>query len=118
MLVPFHLDDLTKIQGILEQLSEPAFVDVVECHLEVTPRAAVAVFKCEHYGECIVSKFLDDEVHSLSEEELRQIAHMANDELDRIVMSSGWALMTDHDVDLGHAHIPDGYKLEFRPILN
>lgn len=114
----FTLNDLTKIQGVLKTLSEPSLVDAVDCLLSQEPKAAVAVFKCEHFGECIVYRFLDDITETLTEDDLHTMADIANDELDRIVMTNGWGSMTDHEVDLGHADVPIGFAMEFRTALN
>jgi hypothetical protein len=116
--VQFALNEIIKIQGILETMSEPAFVDAVEYLISNEPRAATAVFKCEHFGECVVSMLLTDDIEVLSEDELRIMAGIANDELDRIIMANGWGSMTDHEVDLGHAEVPEGFLMEFRPVLN
>jgi len=99
-------------------MSEPAFVDAVECLMSREPKAAIAVFKCEHFGECVVSKLLDEDIDALSEADLRIMAGIANDELDRIIMANGWGSMTDHEIDLGHANVPEGFMMEFRPVLN
>ncbi len=99
-------------------MSEPAFVDAVEYLTSSEPKAAVAVFKCEFFGECVVSRLLEDGIDTLSEDDLRTMATIANDELDRIISANGWASMTDHAVDLGHADVPEGFSMEFRPVLN
>jgi hypothetical protein len=99
-------------------MSEPAFVDAVECLMSQEPKAAIAVFKCEFFGECVVSRLLNDDIVELSEDDLRTMAGIANDELDRIIMANGWGSMTDHEVDLGHADVPEGFAMEFRPVLN
>jgi hypothetical protein len=116
--VQFAFNELVKIQGILAMMSEPAFVDTVEYLISSTPKAAVAVFKCEFFGECVVSRLLEDGTDVLSEDDLRTMAAIANDELDRIISANGWGSMTDHPVDLGHADVPAGFAMEFRPVLN
>jgi hypothetical protein len=116
--VQFALNELIKIQGILEMMSEPAFVDAVQYRMSHEPKAVVAEFKCEHFGECVVYKLLEDNMEVVSEDDLRIMAGIANGELERIVMTNGWGSMTDHEIDLGHAHVPVGFVMEFKGVLN
>lgn len=109
----FEISELIKIQGMLENLLEPAIVDGVVCRFSPNPRAAIAIFRCEHFGECEVLKHLDTETNSISVEDLKTMSAIAHEELERAVNLSGWAAATDHPVDLGRTNVPEGFSLRF-----
>lgn len=118
MDVQFGIEDFSGIQTTLQTYSEPAHVDSVEYRLDRDNRSAVAVFQCEHYGDCIVTRQLTDSQVEISVSDLALMASLANSELERIITDSSWGAVFNVEQTSAAIEVPAGFTLEFRSVIN
>lgn len=108
----FEIRDCTNIETVLVSYSDGAHVDEVEYSFSINTLEAIAVFRCQHFGECVVSMKVDGKTE-ISEADLAKMADIANAELERIVCDSGCGAVfnivtLDRLID-----VPDGFKVKY-----
>lgn len=119
----YAVTESEKIGNILFAYTEPALIDNVVYAFDGETKLAVASFKCEHYGVCIVRRRLPTRSKSISENDLKTMVSLANAKLDSIMTNSSWAAVFNVDdvrsTEFSNSTqaLPDGFSIEFIPEL-
>lgn len=99
----------------LLSLADAAHVDRVEYRVSADPREAVATFRCDDFGDCVVSLVLNDN-RSPTPQDLAIMARLANEELERVVCDSGYGAVFDIVRHSTGRIPPQGFKIEYRAL--
>ncbi len=97
----------------LLSLADAAHVDRVEYRLSADCREAVATFRCDDFGDCVVSLVLNDR-KSPTPRDLAIMARLANAELERVVCDSGYGAVFDIVRRSIGETPPQGFKIEYK----
>ncbi|MBO9097624.1 MULTISPECIES: hypothetical protein [Rhizobium] len=93
--------------------ADAAHVDRVDYQLSEDSREAVATFRCESFGDCVVFLELSDEA-LVTESDLATMAMLANAELERIVCDSGYGAVFDIIRQSSPVTVPDRFRIEYK----
>ncbi len=118
MNAQLEIADFSQIASTLQSFSEPMHVDNVDFRFDAETRSAVATFACEHYGEVVVTRVMEEGDSEISVNDLRVMANIANDELERIISDSGFGAVFNVERDTPTAEVPEGFTMKFVPTLN
>lgn len=100
------------INEMLQTFSDDFFVD--RCESSFDPKASTfqAVFVSEDFAKCLVTKTLSRGCDVISEDDLRLIAGLANQELERQMGEIGMKATFNESTRIAAALLPEGYDLE------
>jgi hypothetical protein len=121
MNAQFGIADFSQIADTLQSFSEPMHVDAVEFRFDAETKAAVATFACEHYGNVVVSRTLDDGETEISVNHLKVMAELANEYLLRFDADMAWGAVFGRDnvtAQMPPMEVPEGFTFRFDPSLN
>lgn len=118
MNAQYGIEDLNQIANTLQSFSEPEHVDNVDYRFCRETFTAIATFQCEHFGECVVSRGLNEGETEISVDDLKLMASIANAELERIVSDCAWGAVFNVEQATAPKPVPEGFRMEFRPTLN
>lgn len=108
-------EDFVGIEMVLASYSDGAHIDRIEYQFSKDSMEAVAVFYCDHFGTCVVSKVVANGAE-ITDTDLATMAGLANAQLERVVCDSGWGAVFDTTRIGTEIVVPIGFKVEYREL--